>query len=429
MLKALFNKYKNSSLLKTGFRYSLASSSNSFVNMIVGILIIKWLEPKEIGMWNAVSIFQAYIPFFLIGIQTGLNLELPIIIGKNDNSNIEKYVSSAKWFAYVMTYVFTIFGIIVSSTSYILNKNLELSLGILTIGIIASCISLNQHLIATFRSSKSFDKLTKIILIQTLLSICSVIFIYLLKYWGILLYNILLVLSNAVLMLKYAPYNFEKKYDFYALKFLCFRGGITMAFYQMRVFAQSIPKWLILKLGSIMQLGLYTPAIALNGVMNLLPNQIGQFLHPQLGHKYGQTGQAKSMWPVIMKMLILFPLVSLPICAIIWAISPWLLQSFFPKYLESLWPMRFMALAFVFSSYYMTHGVLYTIKAYRYSFFFSIAEIIGYFLFPILSYYILDIDLLTKITIGIAINNIVMYILNIFILKKVLFIDRYNIVS
>ena len=158
----------------------------------------------------------------------------------------------------------------------------------------------------------------------------------------------------------------------------------------------------------------------------MLPGQIAQFFHPQMGFKYGQSGNARDMWKYIKIMVIIFPLVSIPLCLVIWFTTPWLLETFFPLYIESEWPMKIMSIAFVFSSAFTTHGVLYTIKAFKYAYIYSTIEILGYLILPILMIQVLPYDILVSVTIGLGANNFILYFLNIYLLKKVLFLPKYN---
>ena len=77
--------FSNKKLLKTGAKYSLISTISSIISMLIGIVMMLWLMPEEIGKWNAVSMFIAYLPFLQLGVQSGLSVELPIKIGENDD--------------------------------------------------------------------------------------------------------------------------------------------------------------------------------------------------------------------------------------------------------------------------------------------------------------------------------------------------------
>ena len=424
----LLKRVKSNSLYKTGLSYSLVSSCKSFVTMGVGILIMRWLQPSELGLWNAVSIFQAYVPFFQFGIQSGLNRDLPILLGEKNNVKAEELVANAKGFAYILSIVFILLGFLLSSFFYLLGKEISFIAGIFTVAIMAASMSLQLHLVATFRSARAFDRLTRVYIIDTILIFLLVYFIYKYHYYGILIYNSITYIVSASLMAYYAPYKhirpqIRKK----PLVYLGKVGLVLMSFIQLRGIAQSIPRWIILSVGGVVKLGLFSPAMAINGVMNMLPNQIAQFFHPQMGFKYGTSGCARDLWPYVKKIVLWYPLLTLPICICIWILAPWLLNTFFPKYIESLWPMRIMALGFVFSGAFTTHGILYTIKAYKPAYLYSFIELVGYFIWPYLVICIFHIDALVSVCIGLAFNQVLLYVLNICILKKVLFFPCYNL--
>ncbi|MFY8008299.1 MAG: lipopolysaccharide biosynthesis protein [Flavobacterium sp.] len=426
MLKRIYHKFQSNDLLKTGSYYSLSSTVNSFAKMFVGIVIMRWLNPYELGLWNAVSIFLAYIPFFQLGIQNGLSIELPILMGNSD-PDYKKYIASARWYSYFISIFFMVGGLIATVASLFFADSFELTLGIGTICIIAASTSLTLHLISTFRTSKSFDKLTKIYIIESITTLLATYFVYQYHYYGILLFNILIVVQHTVLLYIYSPYkDIKPEYSKTFLQKLLKRGMVIMLFYQLRVLAQSFPRWIILALGGVLQLGLFSPAMALKTMMNLLPSQINQFLQPQMGFKYGKDGKASLLWPHIYKMIWIYPLICLPVTIGVVLFMPYVVTTFFPKYTASILSIQIMSVAFIFSSYATTHNILYTLKAYKEAYIFLFFELLGYAAFPFLCYFTLDTDVLSSISVGILINYVFLYLFNYFLLKKVLFADKYN---
>lgn len=427
MLKKAIHKFKTNKLLRTGSFYSLSSTLNSFSKMFVGIVIMKWLNPYELGLWNAVSIFLAYIPFFQLGIQNGLSIELPILMGNNDQ-NYKLYISAARWFSYVLSMFFILSGTVATTISYFNGESFYFTLGIGTICIIASGVSINLHLISTFRTSKSFDKLTKIYFVESILTFLSSFLVYKYHYYGILMFNILVVLQHSILLFYYAPYkNIKPAFSKYYLQKLLKRGLLIMSFYQLRVLAQSFPKWIILSLGGVTKLGLFTPAIALKGMMNLLPTQINQFLQPQMGFKYGKEGRASLLWPYIKKMIIYYPIFTIPISILVITLMPIIVVKFFPLYIAAIPSIQIMSVAFIFSSYTVTNNVLYILKADKIAYAFLGLEIIGYSVFPYICHLLLPFELLFNISLGILFNYSMLYLVNFLVLKKILFHTKYNL--
>ena len=422
-----FESLKNNKLFKTGLKYSLISTIKSLLSTGISILIMRWLTPSDLGLWGSVAIFLAYIPFFQLGIQSGLNRDLPILLGQNNEIRAMDLVANAKTIAFIIMIFFIIIGTFAIIIALTLGTDIKFILGVFTILVIAVSETIRIHLIATFRSAKAFDKLTHLYIIDIIVSLLLVYFIYKYHYFGILIYNGLITAVSAFLMYKYAPYKeirFQLRKE--PIIHLTKNGLILMSFAQMRLAGPTIPKWLILSFGNVTQLGLFSPANAIGNLMTMLPDQIATFFNPQIGYKFGQTGSARDLWPYVKKVLIIFPLISLPISLVVWFASPWLLDTIFPQYIDSLWAIKIMSVGFIFSSAITTQGVLYSIKAYNYAYLYCFIEFSGYFLCPFLIIMIFSFDILTSVAIGISSLSILLYLLNALLMRKVLFLEKYN---
>ncbi len=413
-------------LLRTGGIYTLSSMFKSVVTMITGLIMIKWLDPKEIGMWQAIAIIQAYLPFAQLGVQSGLNRELPVLLGKGETETAYNNISTAKSYALFIMLLFFVITTVSMLVLVLLGKSSSLILGVLTIGIIAISRTYQNHLAVTFRSANAFNKLAKVHFFYALLLIALMWFIYEYKYYGILIYQSASFIGLAIMTHFARPYKFVKP-KFYLEKFkkLLKTGLIMVSLIQLNSMATSIPKLIILKLKGIAMLGLYSPAIAIQSMFMLLPASLAQFFHPQMGYKYGQTGNAKDLWPYSWKLYLFLFAAGIPIAVMIWFLTPFLLNEFFPNYLESLWPMRIMAVAFIFAGTYTVHGVLYSIKAFKYAYFYAFAELFLYILIPG-SFAYFGKNILVDVTIGLLISKSVLSVINLVLIRHVLFLPKYN---
>ena len=413
-------------LIKSGASYSFWATIKSVCTTIVGLAVMWWLTPDELGRWNTVSIFLAYSPFFQLGIQSGLNTELPVFLGNNDREKASARISNGYGYAYLVSCVFLILGTILSIWLYN-TKGLHECCGAITITITAICSSFTLHFIARYRSAKAFDRLTTINQLEISITILGVYLIYKFGYWGILAYNMITYSTDACLLYWKAPFKELKPKLHLPVIFKMGKIGIAMmVLVQLRTAAQTLPRWIILLKSTREKLGLYTPATAIGGLINLVPGQFAQFFYPQMGYKYGQTGKASSMWPYVKKIFWILPLVVFPISASIYMLSPWILETFFPKYTESLWAMRIMCITFLFTSPNGATMVLNTLKAFKYSYLCSLVHFSGCFILPFLSVTFLSYDILTSVTVGLAINEFLCYLFNISILRHVLFLPKYN---
>ena len=425
-LTVLRSSLLRNKLFITGSKFSISSTMVSLATMINGLVMIRWLEPSEIGMWQAVSIIQAYLPFLQLGVQSSLNRELPVLLGKNERIRSYELISTAKSYALILSGFFLISTIIATWIFYELGKEIEFIAGIGTIGLIAACFSYHNHLIVTYRSTKSFDRLTKVYFIHSFLLFALLPFIYLLKYYGILLYFSISNISLLILTHFSRPFK-EIKPKFNRLNFiqLVKTGLLLMSYIQIRSAANSIPRILILKFGGTTMLGLFSPAMAIGNLIMLLPKSIAQFFYLQMGYKHGQTGNARDLWKPVKKVFWLFTLLCIPLSVVIWFAAPYLLEFLFPKYMESLWPMRIMALAFVFSGSFTTHGVLLSIKAYKIAYIYSIVELFGLLGFTLL-FILIGKNILIDATLGILVVKIILMVLNYALLRYALHLPAFN---
>ena len=59
----MFSQIKHSKLLKSGAKYSAASTFSSVVSMLVSFASMRWLGPEILGTWQSLTIVIAYLPF------------------------------------------------------------------------------------------------------------------------------------------------------------------------------------------------------------------------------------------------------------------------------------------------------------------------------------------------------------------------------
>jgi O-antigen/teichoic acid export membrane protein len=412
---------------KTGFNYSLVSSVRSIIVGVVGVLSMLWIGPKELGLWSSLSIYLSYLPFLFFGVQSSLNRELPILLGKKNDVEVIKLIGNARMISLAgSTFIFIlgIFGVFIALINHAETYYL---LGLVAVVIIGVLESFRVHLVATFRSENSFDKLTKIYVVEILFTCLLILIIYKYKYVGLLIYSIFAVFLNVILLFHFSPFRnvkvaFEKKNIYYLFK----SGFVLMIFAQLKQAAPTIPKWIILFYGSSFELGLFSPAFAIGSIMIMIPDQIANYISPRIGYKFGENNCSNIFWPHAKKALLILPLITIPFCIMIWVFSPIMLNTFLPKYSESLWAIRIMSLGFIFSSSFLTQTIYYTIKAHYEILFLLLFEILGYLIFPLCIITFLNMNLLLSVAIGISLTSFILFFVNAYLLKITLFKNKYN---
>lgn len=318
LLKAL----KNNKLLKTGTNYSLASSLSSVVTMLIAMISLRWIGPDQLGVWQSLSVINSYIIFMQLGIQSGLNLELPIILGRGEKSNAENHISTALSFAILISIILLILGFFLIVFFYYSGKSSIYIYTAIAIVIMAVIDCYKLHYIATFRSAIAFDKLAKIYYIDLIVNLSFIPLIFFLSYSGYLIYQVGRHLFFSLLLFLYAPYRHVKpRYLSIPFKNLLKRGIFMTIVNQTKGIIESSSRLLILHFGNVLMVGLFSPALSIRTAMDMIPSQVSQFLNPQFGYKYGKSGKARDMWPYLNKASLIIPLVCIPFVALGWLIS------------------------------------------------------------------------------------------------------------
>lgn len=421
----MFNARQNK-LLKSGVKYSISSTLSSVVLMFVNLASMHWLGPDILGIWQSLTIIIAYLPFLQLGIQSGLNLELPIELGKGNIERSKNLVATAKYFAICLAYLIILIGIFVFL--YLLQTEVEdeYLFGFIAVLLISVITCFRLHFVATYRSAKAFDKLSNIYLVDSFANLIFLLFIYFYHYYGLLIYYVGKELIATFLMHVYAPYRDLKAHFDKAIFVILFKRGIFMTlFNQIKSAIDSFPKILLVSIGGVVQVGLFSPVLAVGILIHMIPNQLAQFLVPQMGYKYGESGKAQDMWIYLKKISLFMPFVILPFSIIGWLLIPYVVEYFFPRYIESIVPIRIMLFGFIFSIK-LAYNFLITIKAYYEVLFLQGVDVVCLLLIPYMFIIYSNYSLTTSLSLGLSIGYFVSYVINYSVVKRTVFQAKYN---
>ena len=414
-------------LVKTGLLYSVTSTIYSVCTLIAGFVILRWVDPVLLGLWQSIAIANYYLPILQLGIHSGLNLELPIVLGENNIEQAQKLVKTGLYYAVFLSFIMLVIGLFAFIYVYCNSYDSKIVYGVISVCIIAISSNVKMHYVATYRSAGAFSKLSLINLLSSIAALIMICFIYFYQYEGMLLYYVFTDAIYTLSLYVYAPYR-KISPKFYKDTFVVLlkRGVYMTTVNQILQCIQSVPRILLLRFGSITQVGLFHPALVVGTFINMLPAQLVQFLQPQMGFKYGQTQRAKDMWRYLLYLTVLTPIFSLPFVVIGWICLPYVFEVFFPKYIEAITPIRVMLIGFVFSSTYMSQNFLSTIKAYTEVIIFQIFSLVCFVAFPYFMIKMYPEDLLTSMAIGMSFAYFVTYIVNAFLVRYTVFKNKYN---
>jgi O-antigen/teichoic acid export membrane protein len=114
------------------------------------------------------------------------------------------------------------------------------------------------------------------------------------------------------------------------------------------VLLTTVDRWVILAYLGVKDLGQYTVAILIFGVLSIVPIVISQQMYPRMAYRYGETGSSFSLFPMIAKQSLSAFAVTLPIIAIAYILIPFFVSAFMPQYSEGISPARILLIGLFF---------------------------------------------------------------------------------
>ena len=164
--------------------YASSSVVLSGANLITGILVIRWIQPEQLGVWHSVRLAITYSFFLLAGINNGLGRELPYALGCANEKKAKGLASTALYFNIVGCCIALFAGLMV--TIIFRNKPHVLLFSIIAVSILIVCSFYRNYLIVTFRSHDAFKRLGNMQFLEASLLLATVPLVYFFNFGGLL---------------------------------------------------------------------------------------------------------------------------------------------------------------------------------------------------------------------------------------------------
>ena len=389
--------------------------------MAAGILMIRWIEPGELGIWQSLTIAQLYIGIFEVGISSGLNRELPYSFGKGDRHYGNLLAETTQSYMSLLSKIVGIFTILVCTVLYVLSFDIKVVAGSFVVGIMAAINFYDRYLTVTYRSNEAFLSLSKVTFFKTLCQILLIPLVYFVAYYGLILYSLLVMLIFVSLKHYYRPLKVQAIFRKEHFQLLFKTGFPVFIMNYLRSLTTTFNRTIILGFGGVLQVGLFTPVTAIGSMIDILPSVLGNFFFPKMNILYGKTNDPKVLWPMALKLNGLLIMLAIPFIICGWLLIPIIMENYFPKYIDSTKAMQLFTLNMLFAGTLISHNVLYAVKNYRSSYIFNISELMARAGLPLLFVILFSGNLLTLVVQGYLLSSFILFILNLFLIKRALF--------
>lgn len=360
---------------RTAISFSLSSIFMTGCTVISGIILIRWLHPEEIGLWNSFSVLLPYALFFQLGIFNGLNRELPYYLGKKDQNTVNELVASASWLSRFLVILSTlVLPIVLLVYMWFFESRNNYIISILAIGIMIAAQFSSNFLTVTFRARQSFDQLSKAYVVQGFLIVISLYMIYKWKYEGMLVRAVLLSITLPLILYYIRPFRIHSRFIREPLKLLLKTGLPLFSFAYVQGITRTLSRVVLLSVSGVLAVGYYSPALAILTAMKLLPSVLGQYLYPQMSYQLGKGSDTRVLWRWVWKSSLGLVLILTPIGIIGWFIIPWLINNYFTQYTEGIFATRLAVISGILSGAIVGFNVLFSLKSWKWLAFLTAAK-------------------------------------------------------
>jgi len=379
-LKGIIKSYGRNKSIKTATFFSLSSSVLSFSNMIAGILVIRWLTPEELGLWNSIYIALYYVSFLQLGMFNALNREMPYYLGKGERNFALSLVSTTQWharFLSILVLAISALVVFIALTTRPVDRITLFSIA--NLGLVISLQLYINFLTVTYRANRSFRSLSFINLAQALVILLSLYVVYLFRYEGYVIRFVLLSLSLLLMMYFQRPYKLKSSFSLSNYKLLLSTGIPLFALLFLVNITDTFNRLILLKVSDYESVGLYYPAIAIIVAMKVFPGSISQFLYPKMSFEVGNTNDLEKIWGWCWKTLVIIISFMLPVAIIGYFFLPSLIDKFFSNYSESLFAARLALFSGVLSGSFIIITVFSSLKSWKELTILAVLKVLLYF--------------------------------------------------
>lgn len=389
--------------------------------MASGILMIRWIEPGQLGIWQSLTISQLYIGLFDLGISSGLNRELPYSFGKGNQEHGYLLAETTQYYSGLLTKIIGLVAIFTSVILYLFSYEFSIVAGVFVVGSLAAINFYDRYLTVTYRSNEAFLSLSKVTLIKTLFQILLLPLVFYFEYYGLILYSLLIVIIFVSLKYFNRPLRVLSVFRKEHFIFLFRTGSPVFIMNYLRGLTTTFNRVIILSFGGVLQVGLFTPVAAIGTMIDILPSILGNFFFPKMNIMLSKADDPKVLWPMAKKLNVFMIVLAVPFILIGWFVIPIIMTKYFPNYIESTKAMQLFTFNMLFAGTMVSHNVLYALKSYKVSSVFNISEIIVRLGFPALFVIIFKGNLLTLVVLGYLCSSTFLFFLNLYLIRTTLF--------
>jgi O-antigen/teichoic acid export membrane protein len=344
--------------------YTGSSVFKSVVSFASGLILVRFVEPAELGLWNSVGLAATYVLFLQAGVISGLSRELPFHLGSRDLKKAEDLSGTAQTFTFAGMAVCALAGLV--SCGLYWKSSLALRLAILAVAGGAVCTFYQNYLTVTFRSKSSFRNLAGAQALGSVLALATLPMLALWKYEGMLARSVLVIAATVGMMHMVRPIRVPTTWNWGAFRLLMTTGLPIFALSYLESATGTTDRVVLLKWGGVESVGYYSLALMVQGAVSMIPVSLASYIYPRMTFSYGQDKDRLALWRTALRTTVALLAVMAPLVVVGWFLLPILVIHFFPKYEPGILAAQITLLAGLFSGGTIGSNAIWSLKAWSY---------------------------------------------------------------
>ena len=355
---------KTDKILKDSTVYTISTLLSQFLGIFTSIAMRRFLTPEMMGIWTTFLVILNYALFAHLGVFTAIEVKIPYLRGKGQNSELQHMRNVAFTMAIALS---VIMATIIFIASFMLASKLDLAiiLGIRVLALIVVATLFYNLYIVMLRADKKFSLLSKATLFN---SLAMLIFVSALTYFfrlkGIYFATFLATAASCLYLQYKTKYRLKLYFRVDLIKMLTKIGLPILLGGIVYTVLLSIDKIMIIKMLGPTQLGYYSIAILALTYAHNFPKLFGIVVFPTMQEEYGKSDDSRERILEYVKqpsliMAYIFPLV----LAAAYYAMPVLVHYVLPKYASGIDSMRVLLIGCFFISLVpLTHNFIIAIN-------------------------------------------------------------------
>lgn len=264
------------------------------LSAIGGLLVAYFLGPREVGAFRAFTIPLTYLMFLNLGTNDGLWRQIPYYVGKAMPERVNMLASSAGAFNIFLSFVIS-FGFICCAAYSLFHHDFYGVFGWLSQVLCCWGIFYGSYLTSTYRTLNHFVTMARVQVVQTILTFVMVLLLPFLRFYGLCARAAFPAMLGTWLYHRNRPLKVKYRFDIKSLRELL-RIGLPFSLGGNLYFAAwyATESALVLYLGGVTALGLFSVATVIRSAFNSLPTVVMQVLSPRVVTAFAKDGSMRN---------------------------------------------------------------------------------------------------------------------------------------